>query len=724
MKIKIAVSMQMLICIFILTLTANITYFIYWIYTLEQPVPIADHMDILINILRWRGDVSPPASFMQILFHNEHLILTTNFFIALDVLLFNGTSKFLILVSFVSQLITTYIFLVVLKKSKIEPQTFILTSICVVAMLLSGSQADNFLWGSQIQFIQVYMFACIALFAFVLGMIENRLGLVVMGFFSAILSTFSMANGGLVFVLFAIFSLWTCVNNKIYRYGRFSFISSLVFISIWLFLYIFYKNQQVAVPLDLAGIYPKVIFLIKYLGYPITFYSNLIGGVFGLIGFLLALWLNLIVISRFHLAIFFEIVLILILDFILLSTLVTSLGRTEIAPRYSTPVLIYWSIILMLCVIIFETCHSWRRALLKGGIFFCVMVMFSSVIFQDREIFRWRGMTDNFNIAQAAMISGIEDVDAFRSVYPWDNRVQHFTSIAKNLNLSIYSPANTKLRDPSFMNQAIKNLPSCSGEKTDIKELPILATYGDSNLLKGIKINGNFNNFSGFDLRDLVVTNPNLDIIGYGYVSQSKSSPIPWSAFAKFNSDDSSVNIFAFSKVTSSITCKVATISIEPKISFSDIGLPIENQPIKITGNAWFVNGVNPATKIASFNGIFWGSGGPDGMHDSKKGSLIIGPIIVPPNSRFIVIPAVAGPSKEGLDLRLLSAIDGATLNVFNLDKLQTHIWEPLVIDISGLSSGQEVIIEAADSGSGWGQWFGIGSVHIVPFRKSYKLKD
>jgi hypothetical protein len=723
-KIKVEMA-PILIWIFVIAVTANIAHLIYWILALEQPVPIADHMDILINILRWIGDAQPQTSFGGILFHNEHMILTTYFFTALDLLLFGATSKFLFLLSFISQFLTACVVLYALKKSKIEGRKFILTSACVVAMLLSGSQLDNFLWGSQVQFIQVYMFACLAFVTFVQGMFENRLGMILIGFISAILSTFSMANGGLVLIFFLIFSLWMCFKNEIARYRRWSFISSLVLVSIWLLIYAsFYKSHQDGPSFQLSDIYRKVIFLLNYIGSPITFYSRLIGGAFGLIGILLGIWLNIVVLSRLRLRMPFEIALILVLNFILLSALVTSLGRTDIAPRYNTPALLYWSIILILCVINYGSQHIWRKALLKAGIIFCLLVMFTSALIQDREIFRWRGMTDNFNTANAAMISGVEDVDIFRWIYPWDNRVQQFTNLAKNLNLSLYSPSNKKNRDISISNVTIKNLPPCFGEMTDITELPLLVSHERSSTLRGVKINGNLNNVSDLNLKDLIVTNPNFDVVGFGHVRQSKSSLMQWSAFAKISIDTPFVNIFSYSQASKSIICKVGVIGVDPKISFSDLEAPIENLSNKTTGNAWFINSVNSAVKKIPFNGVSWGSGGLNGVDDSAKGTLTIGPIIIPPNSHFIVIPAVVGPSKEGLDLRLLSAKDRAIQNVFSIAKMKTHVWEPLVFDISGFSSGQQFVIEASDNGSGWGQWLGIGPIYIMPFKESNQLKD
>ena len=124
------------------------------------------------------------------------------------------------------------------------------------------------------------------------------------------------------------------------------------------------------------------------------------------------------------------------------------------------------------------------------------------------------------------------------------------------------------------------------------------------------------------------------------------------------------------------------------------------------TDGHWSSPGLPGAAPACPLPGPAYGSW----AGDEATGRLVFGPIDLDSNRQTIALPVMVGPDAAHLYVRVKRASDGRTLRTLALRDLASHQWYAAAVDLSGLSGGTKILIEAIDLGHGWGQWFAVAT--------------
>lgn len=145
--------------------------------------------------------------------HNEHRIIIPNLWFLADIWLFSATQVSLIAGVVVSALAHAALLSWIFRRLGHERAAFWIFSAVAVGAALSPAAWENLVWGFQVQFIQVWLFATLAFVALAVGDIRRRWGRTFAAMALGLASTYSMANGLLVWPLLAALALWRGVGR-------------------------------------------------------------------------------------------------------------------------------------------------------------------------------------------------------------------------------------------------------------------------------------------------------------------------------------------------------------------------------------------------------------------------------------------------------------------------------------------------------------------------------
>ncbi len=179
-----------------------------------EPIPFGDFVDFFRRFFEVGGwDGYGPAELYA--HHNEHRLVVPRLWFLADVALFDGTQGFLITVIVLSSALHAAILAGLFRS--LGHGGAMLWGFAAVALgaALSPAQWENLVWGFQVQFIQVWLFATLAFVAVaVAGDATARPWRgVALGILAALAATYSMANGLLVWPLLVGLALWCGVRG-------------------------------------------------------------------------------------------------------------------------------------------------------------------------------------------------------------------------------------------------------------------------------------------------------------------------------------------------------------------------------------------------------------------------------------------------------------------------------------------------------------------------------
>jgi len=176
------------------------------------PIPFADSIDFFsqfFNAGGWHG-----YRFEQFYArHNEHRLVVPRLWFLADIWLFQGTQAFLIVVTIVSSTIHAVVLALVFRGLGHRGWVLWIFAAAALGAVLSPAQWENLVWGFQVQFIQVWLFATLAFVAVSRAEGRHSWGLVLAAVAAGLLSTYSMANGLLVWPVLVVLALWCGVRG-------------------------------------------------------------------------------------------------------------------------------------------------------------------------------------------------------------------------------------------------------------------------------------------------------------------------------------------------------------------------------------------------------------------------------------------------------------------------------------------------------------------------------
>lgn len=204
MRIAVALS----VALALVTLVAGAAYSLL----LSTSVPIGDIVDFYHQFMEADGFAGYGLSEL-FRWHNEHRLVVPKLWFLADIALVDGRQSLLRAVIFLSALLHAGLLALLFRSLGHSVRTTGLAALVAAAAFVSPVQYENLLNGFQVQFVQVWLFATIALALLAWAPArEDRplaIGLCVVGaVLGGLASTYSMFNGVAVWPLLVVFAFW------------------------------------------------------------------------------------------------------------------------------------------------------------------------------------------------------------------------------------------------------------------------------------------------------------------------------------------------------------------------------------------------------------------------------------------------------------------------------------------------------------------------------------
>ena len=171
------------------------------------PIPFADSVDFFRQI-RKVGGLEHFGLEQLYARHNEHRLVIPRLWFLLDTVAFDATQAFLIVVTVLSSLVHAAVLALLFRSLGHRGWPLWAFAGAAVGAVLSPGQWENLVWGFQVQFVQVWLFATLAFVAVAHASGKAAWWLVPAGILAGLASTYSMANGMLVWPLLVALALW------------------------------------------------------------------------------------------------------------------------------------------------------------------------------------------------------------------------------------------------------------------------------------------------------------------------------------------------------------------------------------------------------------------------------------------------------------------------------------------------------------------------------------
>ena len=307
--------------------------------------------------------------------HNEHRIALPRLFFLLGCTFGSCDNRISIATIYTTQLMTVALFCgFFLKAGGSRKECFGLVLPFLVIASYSWVQKENLTWGFQVQFVGVYFWSILSIFALAMindsGSTLKQIAAMFTCILAASFATFSMANGILVMPFLILLAF----------FYKLSFRKHLLLFIVTIFLAITYFSDYVSVaghsqPLEIIIEQPIQLFI-----YVCAYLGGLFsGGLFSVSNHEVALvfgggYILIVILIAYQHVIgkrtlnYFQLALFAIVGFILLTSIVTGLGRVSFSieqafsSRYATPLVIGWCALLLLLI------TGGRRSRLFGGV--------------------------------------------------------------------------------------------------------------------------------------------------------------------------------------------------------------------------------------------------------------------------------------------------------------------------------------------------------------------
>jgi hypothetical protein len=697
------------------------------------PIPLSDQWD------EWQLFFTS-KHYSSFLFsqHNEHRIVLARFFFYIDQFVFHARNTFLLVSISLIQVITGLLLLrLTLSSARFSRTSSVLLGCFVFSCLFSAQQFNNFTWGFQVQFVAVYCAAAAAVFALARAAGKHAGTWLAAACFFAVLSTYSMSNGLVIWPILLIMSFWLRLPVRYYIV-----LGAGMAVMSTLYLWGYHSPGHHADPVDsLTRRLPQVLtFAAVFLGSPadspISVLLRRLGGlsdgarvtcctVFGLagvlasLGCLAVLWRKRQTVRPEHIALF------CILMFVMATSFLVGLGRVNfpltdaLVSRYATPAMIFWTTLVSLgwCLYGPELLESRLRPRYLVYAALLLSMLAGIAAGQPQWIAYSKGYESGVGDFESVVVSGVDDAEVLHASYHTPSAIFPIAEYMKNNRLSVFTEdwthwAGTPLT-PHFAPETGK---SCVGNFDS-------ATFIPSAARPGSKVSG-----WAWDQKDarapemIILADQSGRIVGVAHnmverddvtATQPfpKSAKIGWRGYI-LPTEANPVTAYVLESDGKSL-CALGSMASGYRIqqaTFSDLLGPIEGA-VGVEG-AWMTtaNAYHQDAGKPPFDGPIYGSWGGS---DANTGTLHLGPFRVA-NQVAIAIPVVSGPNNGGLVLKVVNAKTGELIAALAPPPIRMKWWAwrvnlPTQPDLT-------VNIVAEDMGSAWGQWQAVGMPHFLRY--------
>jgi hypothetical protein len=312
-----------------------------------SPVPQGDMWDTYITVIQQLRDNGISALFKL---HNEHRLVLPRLFFLIDLELFGGTLKFLIVLNYLLAAIAAATFIVIIKSGLADPgQRSLRGSLACLSVSLCffWGQKQNLTWGFQNQFFLAQLLPLVGFYLLYLSTLGGPRSTVrfALASLAGIASAGCMANGILALPVMAALAFLLRAERR--------HTGLLVVLAVTVNVLYFYNFQPFSGGGSRALEQPLAVarLLLQYLGSPAYFMtgSNEAAEFCGAFILLSCLYFAVQALTRRHR----DGLLLMLLAFLLYlggSALGTAAGRIDhgtLASRYTTPALMGWLTLLI-----------------------------------------------------------------------------------------------------------------------------------------------------------------------------------------------------------------------------------------------------------------------------------------------------------------------------------------------------------------------------------------
>ena len=448
----------------------------YWQVRSTFAIPYWDQWAAVFDYFRFRsGEIGVRGLFAQ---SNEHRIFFPRLIMFADLAWFGGRNAFNITMSDAFQV--AHLVLLLWMGRPILARSSAGWAACafIAAAMLTGSQYENIYWGFQSQFVMVYLFASLSLAAAAWLPPAGRatpaaLAPLAFCLLSAVVATFSMANGLLVWPLVIIVALlrgagWPALSTALAVAA-----ASTAFYAHGYAPVATHTPVAAALhrPLDAAS------YGLTYLGAVVA--PQDVAWARGL-GVLLTLVLAALAARRMARRDPLDRVELFswgVVLFVLLSAGATTLGRFEfgaaqaLSPRYVTPDAALWSAAAILAL---GEARASRAAVAQilGGVALALLTAWLALVDQPLSFDRMADHAAKMAAASEAVVVGVTDPATLADLGPSAEQVGRVAALLKARALSAFGS-----REAGWMGGRIERIftvrddPSCLGDVDAVRDL-------------------------------------------------------------------------------------------------------------------------------------------------------------------------------------------------------------------------------------------------------------
>ena len=653
--------------------------------------------------------------------HNEHQISFARLLFVLDWSWFNGSNKFLVILILGVQAAFVVLFFFLMRKASVSRWMSLTVAFWTIIYLFSCTQLENLAWGFQIAFVGVYFFSFVSILAFSVYLENRKWWLLIVVYLSAVLSSYSMFNGLMVWFLL----IWIALIGRSWKnLGGFIVLLALI-------LWVYFKNRHVTQPslLDsfdsLGSIVQCVQFGLVFLGNPLgkvnMFYPTVYGA-FLVFYFGVLLWL--IYIRRKALtpvtnAIVFSIF------FILGSASLATIGRFSLgmiqatAERYTTPAVLFSCYLFVLTAILLSRKDVQKGYRIVMWVYLALSAIFTGYLVnrQQSYIFHYSNFNIDKEIALTAIQNDVFDPFYLRKIHP---------------RYEVHVPTIQRLKkDPMFGKIHTFNAPNdlaIATPKDPVAEVTEVVFFETKNLEKsrpaymiygGLKVCGGLKAEKKHEGATLYLADTEGNWVGSGRVVNWFPSLWPFKELDRAQAELMFVlhmhesvleNKYQLYLQQGKTLTKIGDLNVDHLLHFNRWEIQpfaeyrgeVSDYHVISHDPAWTNNGAYPGIpkqRQVDHNYGTW-NGGFD-----KTGAMRMS-ISNPEGCRHICIPYVSGPRFQDVCITMIDNSTGEVIYVARPDPHPDH-WGLIHFILPRELHTFDLVID--EDGKEWEQWIGIG---------------
>ena len=691
-------------------------------------IPTADDWDRWISYVR---DHYSLWWFFQE--HVDHRLAAPKVLFAIDHLVFHARGWFLLVCAFCFQALTGVLLWWIAGRAYQQGRLErLIQAAVIVACFFSAQQWKNFVWPFQVQFPMVYCAAAAALFTLWKTSesssqpdsevhLRNTIRWLVVSIAMAIIATYSMVNGILVWPMLLIVALWLRMSRQ--------WIGTIAAGALVIGTTYFYHWHKMSPPSPLPPserLHRAVIFGLAHLGSPTAplamsrssdgarlAFAEIPGALVGLavvVAFAM-IWRRR---ERYNgpyaLLVFYSV-------FLAATSVAMAYGRSggplleAFSSRYLTPSYILWVCILLIG---WPLLRQVNHSLIYGAL--CAAIFLGIAVHQQDALNTVRDWVTTVRLGEAAVIDDVTDPDPWRILFHTPAMTTGAIEYLKANNLAVFTeewthwpgiPLNRRFSIDHDSN-------ACQGQFEQVTSIP-------SSLSPGWRVSGwGWDTRNGQSPRYIILGDDSGQVAGVALTGfppppglsnlSSRYTASNWNGYV--NGQLRTITAYVLEANQRSL-CAIGTQHLYrtgTEVSLTELGPLLPDAKTEIAG-AWIKDG------------YYLGDGGPGhppvqgqvfGSYagaDANTGTVRLGPFHLDGHTS-IAIPLVTGPGNHGLSVVVYDAASKEVLA--KMDPMPAHVtwwaWHP------DLPMAHEITIEvvAEDKGTGWGEWQALGWPHML----------